>query len=223
MQKNSFLDVYTSWIARQAGGNLYDVDDSFRLALQYIYDLMYTDQVLNPACLQKNYDQQNSEYLADRVAFMRQWPFFFDIARQHDQWYAPDKIACHLPPVGPGGKSMSTYAAGWGYSIPKTAPNADAARELVRFLTATENVVKMVQYGSWFLNARHSILKAAENRGMAKYLNMYMDAGIITDRPYHPKYTEAIATLETITSAYLTHQINLDKALTTARSRMDRL
>ena len=223
MQQNAFLDVYTAWITRQAGGNLYRVDDAFRLALAYIHDLMYTDLALNPACLQKNYDQQNSDYLADRVAFMRQWPFFYDVAQQHQPWYTPDKIACQLPPVGPGGKSMSTYAAGWGYGIPKTAPNAEAAKELVKFLIATENVTKMVDYSTWFLNARHSVLQAAGDKGMAKYLKMYMEAGVIANRPYHPKYAEAVATLESVTSSYLTNQIDLDNALRTARERMTML
>ncbi|MCG8701881.1 MAG: extracellular solute-binding protein, partial [Bacteroidales bacterium] len=183
MQQNSFLDVYTAWITLQAGGNLYDVDESFRSALAYIYDLMYTSQTLNPKCLVKNYDQQNSDYFADRVAFMRQWPFFYDVAlKEYPQWYTPDKIACHLPPVGPGGKAVSTYAAGWGYSIPKTAPNVEAAKELVKFLIANENVTQMIPYSTWFLNARHSILKAAGNEGLAKYLKMYMDAGVIANR-----------------------------------------
>jgi multiple sugar transport system substrate-binding protein len=223
MQKNSFLDVYTAWITRQAGGNLYDADDSFRLALEYIHDLMYKYQTLNPACLQKNYDQQNSDYLADRVAFMRQWPFLYDVAQEYSEWYSPEKIACHLPPVGPGGMATSTYAAGWGYGIPRTAPNAEAAKELVKFLIATENVTKMITYSTWFLNARHSVLRAAEDKDLAKYLKMYMDAGVITNRPYHPKYAEAIATLETITSAYLTNQISLDKAMQTAQKRMNAL
>jgi len=223
MQMNAFLDVYTAWITRQAGGNLYDADDSLRSALAYIHDLMYRSEALNPACLQKNYDQQNSDYLADRVAFMRQWPFFYDVAEQHAQWYSPEKIACALPPVGPGGETMSTYAAGWGYGIPKTAPNAEAAKTLVKFLIATENVPRMIEYSTWFLNARHSVLRAAGEEGLAKYLKMYMDAGVIANRPFHPKYAEAISALETVSSRYLTNQIGLDEAMEAAQKRMKAL
>lgn len=223
MQKNSYLDVYIAWITRQAGGNLYEADDSLGVALEYIHDLMYKYEVLNPACLQKNYDQQNNNYIADRVAFMRQWPFFFDVARQHGSWYLPEKVTCHLPPAGPGGKSVSSYAAGWGYGIPKTAPNVNAAKELVKFLIAPENVVKMVSYSTWFLNARHSVLKAAGDKGLAKYLKMYTDASVIATRPFHHKYTEAVAVLENITSAFLTHQISLEEALKVAKQRMSAL
>ncbi|MBW1677742.1 MAG: extracellular solute-binding protein [Deltaproteobacteria bacterium] len=223
MQKNAYLDVYMAWITRQAGGDLYEVDDSFRVALEYVHDLMYKDKVLNPACLQKNYDQQNNNYIADRVAFMRQWPFFYDVSQKYSSWYSPEKVACALPPVGPGGKSLSTYAAGWGYGIPKTAPNADGARELIRFLVSNKNAAKMVDYSAWFLNARHSVLKAAGQTELAKYLKMYMDAGVITTRPFHRKYTEAVAILENVTSAFLTKQLTLDAALSKAKDQMSRL
>lgn len=223
LQKNTFLDVYLAWITRQAGGNLYEVDDSFRIALEYIHDLMYEYQVLNPACLQKNYDQQNNDYIADRVAFMRQWPFFYDIARQYSQWYSPEKVTCGLPPIGPGGKSVSTYAAGWGYGIPKTAPNVLGAKKLIKFLIANDNASTMVKYSSWFLNARHSILKAVSETNLAKYLNMYMDAGVITTRPFHKKYTEVVTILENLSSAFLTNQISLNNTVSLARERISRL
>lgn len=223
LQKNTFLNVYMAWITRQAGGNLYAADESFEMALAYIHDLMYAHQALNPACLQKNYDQQNNDYLADRVAFMRQWPFFYDVARQYSSWYAPDKVACALPPVGPGGKSVSTYAAGWGYGIPKTAPNAAGAKELIRFLIASENAAKFVSYSSWFLNARHSVLEAAEDKKLARFLKMYMNAGVIATRPFHEKYTEAVTILENIVSAFLTRQLSRDEAVRKAREQMRKL
>ena len=50
--KGAFLNVYLAWITLQAGGNPFDVGDPYKTALQYIYDLMYTNNVLNPASLQ---------------------------------------------------------------------------------------------------------------------------------------------------------------------------
>ena len=104
LTKGATLNVYLAWVTRQAGGNLYDVDDALRTALQYIHDLMYKHETMNPACLQKDYDQQNADYLGDRVAFMRQWPFIYDVARKEAAWYSEDKLTCILPPVGPGGR-----------------------------------------------------------------------------------------------------------------------
>jgi ABC-type glycerol-3-phosphate transport system substrate-binding protein len=222
MIKRAYLNVYIAWITRQAGGNPYDVDDSLRVALEYIDDLIHKYSVLNAACLQKNYDQQNSDYIADRVAFMRQWPFFYDVTRQHESWYSEEKVACGFPPVGPGGKSNSTYAAGWGFGIPKTAENVQPSKELIRFLIATENAEKMVEFSTWFLNARRSILASAGDKGLAKYLRMYTDAGIIATRPFHPSYTEVLAVLEDSVSAFLTNKIGLEECLKRSREGIAR-
>jgi ABC-type glycerol-3-phosphate transport system substrate-binding protein len=69
--KGAFLNVYLAWVTLQAGGNPFDVGDPYKMALEYTYDLMYTQKALNPASLQKDYNQQNGDYIADKVAFMR--------------------------------------------------------------------------------------------------------------------------------------------------------
>lgn len=112
LAKGAFLNVYVAWITRQAGGDPFQPDDKYREGLQYIYDLMHTDNVLNPASLQKDYDAINQDYTADRIVFMRQWPFFYDVARAATDWYQEGRAEIALPPVGPGGSAGSTYAAG---------------------------------------------------------------------------------------------------------------
>jgi ABC-type glycerol-3-phosphate transport system substrate-binding protein len=224
MASGAFLNVYLAWVTLQAGGNPFDVGEEFRTALQYIYDLMYTYKTLNPASLQKDYDQQNADYLADRVAFMRQWPFFWSISRGAKDWYAEGKAEIALPPVGPGGAANSTYAAGWGWGIPKHSRRQDEAAELVKFLIDKDNAVKMAQYDVWYLSARHSVLAAVgDQEGIPAALKMYSDAGVIGTRPFHEKFVEALNVLEQAASAYLTKQISLDEAINQAQSRMARL
>lgn len=224
MASGAFLNVYLAWVTLQAGGNPFDVGEEFRTALQYIYDLMYTYKTLNPASLQKDYDQQNADYLADRVAFMRQWPFFWSISRGATDWYAEGKAEIALPPVGPGGPANSTYAAGWGWGIPKHSLRQEEAAELVKFLIDKDNAVKMAQYDVWYLSARHSVLAAVgDQEGIPAALKMYSDAGVIGTRPFHEKFVEALNVLEQAASAYLTNQISLDEAINQAQSRMARL
>ncbi len=224
MASGAFLNVYLAWVTLQAGGNPFDVGDEFRAALQYIYDLMYTSKTLNPASLQKDYDQQNADYLADRVAFMRQWPFFWSISRGATDWYAEGKAEIALPPVGPGGLASSTYAAGWGWGIPKHSRRQEEAAELVKFLIDNDNAVKMAEYDVWYLSARHSVLAAVgEQEGIPAALKMYSDAGVIGTRPFHEKFVEALNVLEQSASAYLTKQISLDEAISQAQNRMSRL
>lgn len=224
--KGAFLNVYLAWITLQAGGNPFDVGPEYRMALEYIYDLMYISKVLNPASLQKDYNQQNADYIADKVAFMRQWPFFGDVARseQNKAWFSEEKVAVALPPVGPGGKSGSTYAAAWGFGIVKTSPNLEEAKELLKFLISKEVAIEAMKTSFWFLSARKSVLAAApQDNWLVKQMKMYMDAGVIGVRPFHPRFVEALTILEDTAAAYLTNQMTLDESLQQARERLAQL
>jgi multiple sugar transport system substrate-binding protein len=221
--KGAFLNVYLAWITLQAGGNPFDVGPEYKQALEYINDLMYTSKALNPAALQKDYNQQNADYLADKVAFMRQWPFFGDVARSDDNkaWFSEDKVAIALPPVGPGGPGGSTYAAGWGYGIVKNSPNLEPAKELFKFLISNEVSAEAVKVGFWFLSGRKSVLAAAPaDSWLVKQLKAYTEANVIGVRPYHPQFVEALTILEDTAAAYLTQQISLDESLKQASEQL---
>lgn len=225
--KGAFLNVYLAWITLQAGGNPFDVGDAYKISLEYINDLMYTSKALNPASLQKDYNQQNADYIADKVAFMRQWPFFTDVVRSDDNkaWFKEDKVQVALPPVGPGGKAGSTYAAGWGYGIVKTSPNLAEAKELFKFLVSNQGAVDGINYGGfWFLSARKSVLAAApQDAVLVKMLKMYTDAGVIGVRPHHDHFVEALTILEDNAAAYLTKQTSLDDALKQTKDQLAKL
>jgi len=223
--KGGYLNVYLAWITLQAGGNPYNVEDKYKMALEYIYDLLYTDKVLNPASLQKRIDQQNADYLANKVAFMRQWPFFYDISHSPENaaWFAEEKVAVALPPVGPGGKQNSTYAASWGFGIVKTAPELDAAEEVFKFLISPEVAVEMALISVWYVSARKSILAVMGDAGVAKMMNMYTNGGVIGVRPFHPRFFEAITILEDTAAAYLTRQITLDQSMNKAKEQLAKL
>lgn len=221
--KGAFLNVYLAWITLQAGGNPFDVGPEYEQSLEYIYDLMYTSKVLNPASLQKDYNQQNADYIADRVAFMRQWPFFGDVARSEDNedWFSPDKVAIGLPPVGPGGPGGSTYAAAWGWGIIENSPNLEPAKELFQFLISNEVAAEAVNVGFWFLSARDSVLAAAPaDNWLVEALNMYTEADVIGVRPHHPQFVEALTILEDTAAAYLTNQISLEESMQQARDQL---
>jgi ABC-type glycerol-3-phosphate transport system substrate-binding protein len=221
--KGAFLNVYLAWITLQAGGNPFDIGPEYKTALEYIYDLMYTSKALNPASLQKDYNQQNSDYFGDKVAFMRQWPYFGNVARGDDNkaWYSDDKVTIGLPPVGPGGKAGSTYAAAWGFGIVKTSPNLDAAKEVFELLTSNEAAVEAMKSGFWYLSARKSVLAAADQSNwLVQQLKMYTDAGVIGVRPHHPRFVEALTILEDTAAAYLTNQLSLDDSLNQAKDQL---
>jgi ABC-type glycerol-3-phosphate transport system substrate-binding protein len=223
LMKGAFLNVYIAWLSRQAGGDPFAADDAYRTALEYAYRLMNEVNVLNPASLQQEYNALNQDYIGDRIVFMRQWPYFYDVARAATDWYADGKAEIALPPVGPAGVGGSTYAAGWGWGILNASKNQDAAKELVRFLIATENVSEMAKIDTWYLSARTSVLEAVGDQGIAPFLKMYSDAGAIATRPFHAKFLEGVGVVEDAASAYLSDQISLDEAVEQTGTRMSEL
>jgi ABC-type glycerol-3-phosphate transport system substrate-binding protein len=222
--KGAFLNVYLAWITLQAGGNPFDVGDPYKVALQYIYDLMHDSKTMNPASLQNGYDQQNADYFADKVAFMRQWPYFGGLARNSDNaaWFTTeDKAAIALPPVGPGGVGGSTYAAAWGWGLIKTSPNLDAAKEFYTWLVSKDTAVEAAKQGEWFFNARKSVLDAADQESwLVKQVEMYTEAGAIGVRPFHPQFVEALTILEDNASAFFTDQTSLDDTLLATKDQL---
>jgi multiple sugar transport system substrate-binding protein len=225
MLKGGYMNAYLSWITLQAGGNPFDVGDAFKLALEYIYELMHADRVLNPASLQKQILQQIADYTTDKLAFMRQWPFFYDLSRQGENasWVSEDKVMVALPPAGPGGKANSTYAASWGFGIVKTSPNLEAAKEAFRFLVSPEAAALMATASIWYVSARRSVLNILGDKGIVKWMKMYEEAGVIGVRPFHPKFIEATGVLEEAAMAFLSDQISLDNALGQAKDGLAKL
>lgn len=221
LAKGAFLGVYVAYLTSQAGGSPYEFGKPLRVTLQFIHDMIHKDKIFPVAALNKNYDALNRDYMQDRVAMMRQWPFFYDVARSDPEWFEPDKAAIALPPKGPD--NGKTWAAAWGWVIPKTASNKEAAREFVKFMTSIENAPKLAKMNTWWLNARYSVLKAVGDEGMARYLRMYSKADVIGARPFHPKFMEAKSIVEDLVSAYLTNQISLDEVIKRGKEQIKAL
>lgn len=216
-----FLGVYIAYLTKQAGGSPYEFGEPLRVALQFIHDMMYKHKIFPVAALNKNYDAVNLDYMNDRVAMMRQWPFFYDVSRGKPDWFEEDKVVIALPPKGPD--NGQSWAASWGWVIPKTASNKEAAKEFVKFMTSTENAPKLARMSTWWLNSRRSVLNAMGDEGMAPYLRMYSEAGVIGTRPSHPRFMEAKTVVEELASAYLTNQISLDEVVRRGKEKMKAL
>jgi ABC-type glycerol-3-phosphate transport system substrate-binding protein len=129
-----------------------------------------------------------------------------------------------LPPVGPGGKGNSTYAAAWGFGIVRTSPNLEAARELFTFLVSPEAAAEAARQGFWYVSARRSVLDAVGDQGgLVDLMKMYTDEGVIGVRPHHPRFVEALTILEDTAAAYLTDQVSLEESLSQAREQISGL
>lgn len=221
LAKGAYLMVNLGYWTLQAGGNAFDVGPELRTALQFLHDMMYEHEIFPVAALNRDFDALNQDYMHDRVVMMRQWPYFYDVSRANTEWFHEDKAVITLPPAGPGGRA--TYAAAWGWTIPKTSTKKEAAKTFIEFMTSIENAPKLAEMSVWWLSARHSVMDRVGDQGIAKYMKMYSDAGVIKTRPFHPRFMEAGTILEDIASAYLTNQITLDEAMRRAEQRIAEL
>ncbi len=214
--KGALLYVYIAYLTSQTNGQVFELDDGTAMAAQFLYHMIHTWKIFPEAALNQNYDQQNENYMNDRVMFMRQWPFFQSVAEGNTAWYAPEKVVITLPPAGPAGPG--SWWGGWGFTVPTFAPNPDGAKELIKFLTSNEIAPKLAEGQSWFIMPRASILAAFEGKGnpIVNAMGMYADANVIKPRPFHPRAAEAQIAVEDGISLYLTKQATLMDALKTA-------
>jgi ABC-type glycerol-3-phosphate transport system substrate-binding protein len=211
--KPALLYVYVAYLTAQAGGQVFDFDDATGEAFQFLYDMIYTHKIFPEDALNQDYTAQNQLYMGDKVAFMRQWPFFQSVAEGDKNWFKPEKMAIELPPAGKAGSKA--WWGGWGFSIPKFAPNMDGAKELIKYLTSVEIIPKLAEGQSWFIMPRTSILKAFEGKDnpIVNAMGQYAAAGVPAPRPFHPRVAEAQTVVDDAASQFLTKQLSLAEAL----------
>jgi ABC-type glycerol-3-phosphate transport system substrate-binding protein len=125
---------------------------------------------------------------------MREWTFFWDVAKANTQWYSPEKVSITVPPAGPGGSK--TWAGGWGWAIPRFTKNKDAAKEFIRYISSAEIAPKLARASSFFVTSRNSVMSELGGEGITQYMKLYTDRGVVTPRPYHVRGLQQAKTLE---------------------------
>jgi multiple sugar transport system substrate-binding protein len=221
--KPALLYVYVAYLAAQAGGDVFAFDEQTGVALQFLYDMIHTHKIFPETALNDDYTKQNELYMADKVAFMRQWPFFQSVGEGNTEWYAPEKMVIELPPAGPAGSKA--WWGGWGWSVPKFAPNMDGAKELIKFISSNEVAPKLAQGQSWFILPRKSILDAYGDTDdeIIVAMGKYAEAGVPAARPLHPRVAEAQTVVDDMASLFLTDQASLSEVLTQGKELIDEL
>ncbi len=221
LSKPALLYVYVAYLTLQAGGNPFAFDEGFKTAVKFIHDMIYEHQIFPKEALNKNYDQINEDYMNDRVAMMRQWPYFYSVTRGNTEWYSEGKAEIALPPRGP--VSNASWAGGWGWEIPKFAPNKEGAKKFIQFILSKEIAPKLARANSWFMNPRYSVMAELGDEGLAKYMKWYSDNNVPAPRPYHPRVAEAQNIVDDVVSAYLIGQMTLDEAIEQGKKMMAEL
>lgn len=212
--KPALLYVYMAYLTAQSGGDIFAFDEATGEAFQFLYDMIYTHRIFPDTALNQDYTAQNELYMDDRIAFMRQWPFFQAVAEGNADWYDPAKVVIELPPAGAAGSK--SWIGGWGFSIPTSAPNPDGAIELLRYLTSPEVAPVLAQQQGFLLTPRTSILEALadQENPLIDAIAAYSEANVFAARPFHPRVAEAQTVVDDMASLFLTNQASLSEVLT---------
>jgi ABC-type glycerol-3-phosphate transport system substrate-binding protein len=217
MKKPALTFVYMAYLAAQAGSNVFSFDDGVAQAFQFCYDMIYTHKIMAETALGQDYTQQNDLYMKDLVAMMRQWPYFWSVARDNKEWYKEGRADIALPPAGPAG--AKSWWGGWGFGVPKFAPNLDAAKDLIAHITSNKAAPVLAQGQSWFVMPRKSILDVMKE-GLPVYMKLYSDNNALVPRPFHKKQSDAEMVVDDVAQLFLTKQLSLTDALTQGKERM---
>lgn len=217
MLKPGLPFVYLAYLTVQAGGDIFKFDDGTATAFQYCYDLIHTHKIMSDTVLNQDYTQQNDLYMKDRVAMMRQWPYFWSVARDNKEWYQEGRADIQLPPAGPAGPK--SWWGGWGFSVPTYAPNLEAAKSLIAWVTNNKNAPVLANGQSWFVMPRASIL-AVMTEGLPVYMKLYSDNNCLVPRPYNPRQADAEVVVDDVGQLYLTNQMSLADAMKTGQERI---
>jgi multiple sugar transport system substrate-binding protein len=131
------------------GGEYFDADDRPLFnseqgvaALQYIVDLIHTDQVMPPSVPSWDYDQINAGFPQGQVAMVVNWPYMLGLANDATQSQVVDKVKIALAPMG---ETYGVPSGGWKWLIAKDSEHKAAALEFITYMTSQEFQLYMTE------------------------------------------------------------------------------
>jgi multiple sugar transport system substrate-binding protein len=137
-----------------------------------------------------------------RAVFMRNW--FYAAAAMNKSITGVKGHVAFVPMVHATGRSAATLG-GWGFAISGRTPHADTAIEFVKFITAPEQMVALLE-ANGYVPARKKLIPPAFKAPLehARF------------RPRIPEYAQASDILQRSVSAALSGGVSPEKALTNA-------
>ncbi len=131
------------------GGDFFDADDrpvfnseAGVAALQFIVDLIHTDQVMPASVPSWDYDQINAAFPQGQIAMVVNWPYMLGLANDPEQSAVAGNVRIALAPRG---ETYGVPAGGWKWLIAADSDNKAAALEFIEFATSPDFQTYMVE------------------------------------------------------------------------------
>jgi multiple sugar transport system substrate-binding protein len=185
---------------RTHGGDVLDPDDPSKVIIDSpgsvaglaTWRSMVESGVAPQAVLQYKEDESMAPFLNDEAVFIRNWPFLYALFGTPDYpKVKPEQVGIAPIPVAErGGRSYSTLG-GWNFLINAASDKQDQAWEVIRFMTAPEQLITNAKLGSK-LPTRQSLYEEPEVTDNVPVARLGKEAIIqnSTPRPVSPFYSD---------------------------------
>jgi multiple sugar transport system substrate-binding protein len=185
---------------RTHGGDVLDPDDPSKVIIDSpgstaglaTWRSMLESGVAPQAVLQYKEDESSAPFLNDEAVFIRNWPYFYALLGTPDYpKVKPEQVGITPIPVAEeGGQSYSTLG-GWNFLINAASDKQDQAWEVIRFMTAPEQLITNAKLGSK-LPTRQSLYDEPEVTDNVPVARLGKEAIIqnSTPRPVSPFYSD---------------------------------
>lgn len=199
------------------GGDFYDwTKPESREALQFMYDLLYTEKVTSEAALGDIYDAMNQKIIDNKYGMVFQWGYLADVCG--DKWGESIEIA----PM-PTFTTNQTIVAGWHMAINKNSKKIDAAKEVLKVWASEEGQMCNLQMEG---SSHAKVLAKPEAKEVSRLgaaLEEYSASNCLIPRPMPPTVNELQEVAETYAQSYLTNQMSLDECVEGATAEIQEL
>ena len=220
-----FLEHLTGFggaILAEDGSVVVDSEAAVR-ALTYMRDRIHRDGLVPQSVLTWQEEQTRFAFQNGRAAFMRNWPYAAALLRREGESAVAGRFGVAPMPHAPGGSSAAALG-GAQLAINTRSRQPQAAWELVRYLTAPEQMIERAQVAGQF-PARRSVYDDPRMQGALPIAPA--DARRIIDRavprPVTPVYSQLSGILQIHVHRALTRQEEPAAALSAAALAMRRL
>lgn len=204
----------------QAGGAINALDKpGSKDALVFYKDLFAKHKVAPPSVPQDDYGASFQGFLDNKYAIWWVWDGFYGAFRTNKDFWK-DQVSAFLPPKGPD--NAQTITGCWGWAINAQSDKQDLASEWVAFTGRPEVMKLQILRGR--VPARISLWSDKEVQDKAPsapFLQQLAEAGdLVKARPVTPSIQEIYDAAEQNIHAYLTDQVDIDKAINDAMAKI---
>ncbi|MBA3517725.1 MAG: ABC transporter substrate-binding protein [Rhizobiales bacterium] len=218
------------WVKSNDGGQIVEPDGTISInnpkaaeAINMVKSWVGT--IAPDGVLSYQEEESRGVWQQGNAVFMRNWPYAFQ-AGNGDDSPIKGKFDVALLPIGPSGNRSAATLGGWNLAVSKYSQNQEAAIELVKYLSSTENQKDNALVGSRLptIQALYDDPEiAAAQPIIPRWKEVFLNAVPRPSAPTQKKYNEVSKEFWTAVHNTLSGSGTAEENLTQLQGRLRRL